>query len=69
MPGVQKLFTPVVCVGSAESQPCVTQSLQYVRGQVEASITEFNTWKTLLMSLEHVQIGDFTAQVLHMESS
>lgn len=50
MPGVEQLFT-AVCVGSADNQPAVTQSLQYVRGQVEGSITEFTTWKTELLSL------------------
>ncbi|XP_031717305.1 midasin isoform X1 [Anarrhichthys ocellatus] len=53
MPGMEQLFTPTVCVGGADSQPGITQSLQYVRGQVEASITEFTTWKTQLLSLGH----------------
>ncbi|KAF3702507.1 Midasin Dynein-related AAA-ATPase MDN1 MIDAS-containing protein [Channa argus] len=53
MPGIEQLFTPAVCVGSAQSQPAITQSLQYVRGQVEMNITDFTTWRTQLMSLEH----------------
>ncbi|XP_054474709.1 midasin [Anoplopoma fimbria] len=53
MPSTEQLFTPAVCVGGADSQPAITQSLQYVRGQVEASITEFTTWKTQLLSLGH----------------
>ncbi|XP_023122208.2 midasin [Amphiprion ocellaris] len=51
MPGMEQLFTPALCVGNADSQPAITQSLQYVRGQVEANITEFTTWKTQLLSL------------------
>lgn len=51
MPSVEQLFTPFVCVGSADSQPAITQNLQYVRGRVEADITEFTTWKTQLLSL------------------
>ncbi|TMS12010.1 hypothetical protein E3U43_016968 [Larimichthys crocea] len=53
MPSVEQLFTPSTCVGSTENQPAITQSLQYVRGQVEANITEFTTWKTQLLSLGH----------------
>ncbi|KAM9704373.1 midasin [Menidia menidia] len=49
MLSVERLFTP--SVGSADGQPAVAQSLQYVRGQVEAAITEFTTWKTQLLSL------------------
>lgn len=62
MPSVEQLFTPVVCVGSADSQPAITQSLQYIRGQVEANITEFTTWRTQLMSLEHLHTGDCSDQ-------
>uniref|UniRef100_A0A665VA47 Midasin n=1 Tax=Echeneis naucrates TaxID=173247 RepID=A0A665VA47_ECHNA len=53
MPSVEQLFIPAMSVGSADSQPAITQSLQYVRGQVEADITEFTTWKTQLLSLGH----------------
>ncbi|TKS75776.1 Midasin MIDAS-containing protein [Collichthys lucidus] len=53
MPSVEQLFTPSTCVGSTENQPAITQSLQYVRGQVEANITEFTTWKTQLLFLGH----------------
>uniref|UniRef100_A0A3Q3KQB7 Midasin n=1 Tax=Mastacembelus armatus TaxID=205130 RepID=A0A3Q3KQB7_9TELE len=52
MPSVEELFTPTFCVGSADSQPAITQSLQYVRGQVEANIIEFTTWKAQLLSLD-----------------
>ncbi|XP_035472851.1 midasin isoform X1 [Scophthalmus maximus] len=55
MPGIERLFIPASRVGSAESQAAITQSLQYVRGQVEANITEFTTWKTQLLSLGHQQ--------------
>ncbi|XP_077950103.1 midasin isoform X1 [Gasterosteus aculeatus] len=51
MPSIEQLFTPAVCVGGPDSQPAITQSLQYVRGQVEASIAEFTTWKTQLLSI------------------
>lgn len=53
MSSVEQLFTPAMSVGSADSQPAIKQSLQYVRGQVEANITEFTTWKTQLLSLGH----------------
>nr|XP_046228345.1 midasin isoform X2 [Scatophagus argus] len=53
MPSVEQLFTPAVCVSSADSQPAITQSLQYVRGQVEDNIREFTTWKTQLLCLGH----------------
>uniref|UniRef100_A0AAQ6AJN3 Midasin n=1 Tax=Amphiprion ocellaris TaxID=80972 RepID=A0AAQ6AJN3_AMPOC len=62
MPGMEQLFTPALCVGNADSQPAITQSLQYVRGQVEANITEFTTWKTQLLSLGQQHTGDFTDQ-------
>ncbi|GAA6218580.1 midasin [Lates japonicus] len=51
MPSVERLFIPAACTGGADSQPAITQSLQYVRGQVEADITEFTAWKTQLLSL------------------
>ncbi|CAK6975580.1 Hypothetical predicted protein [Scomber scombrus] len=53
MPSIEQLFTPAECVSSSDSQPAITQSLQYVRGQVEENITEFTTWKTQLLSLGH----------------
>ncbi|XP_058470371.1 midasin [Solea solea] len=55
MPSVEQFFVPAVCVGSADSQPTIVQSLQYVRGQVESDITDFTTWKTQLLSLGHQQ--------------
>ncbi|KAM9840331.1 midasin [Aulostomus maculatus] len=55
MPSIEQLFIPAVCVGSTDCQPAITQSLQYVRGQVEANITEFTTWKNQLLSLGHQQ--------------
>ncbi|XP_059212052.1 midasin [Centropristis striata] len=57
MPSMEQLFTPALCVGSADSLPAISQSLQYVRGQVEANITEFTTWKTQLLSLGHPHSG------------
>ncbi|XP_039980712.1 midasin isoform X5 [Xiphias gladius] len=56
MSSVERLFIPARCVGSADSQPAITQSLQYVRGQLEANITEFTTWKTQLLSMGHQNI-------------
>ncbi|XP_034383470.1 midasin isoform X2 [Cyclopterus lumpus] len=53
MPSMEQLFTPALCIGGADNHPAITRSLQYVRGQVEASITEFTTWKTQLLSLGH----------------
>uniref|UniRef100_A0A8C9XGE6 Midasin AAA ATPase 1 n=1 Tax=Sander lucioperca TaxID=283035 RepID=A0A8C9XGE6_SANLU len=49
MPIMEQLFTPAVCVGRTDSQPAIAQSLHYVRGQVEASISEFSTWKIPLL--------------------
>nr|XP_020508278.1 midasin [Labrus bergylta] len=70
MPGVEQLFSPTVCVGSTDNQPAITQSLQYVRGQVEAGITEFTTWKTQLLSigphnsdLQPAFCSDFSAEL------
>lgn len=60
MPSVEQLFTPAARVGGAENQPAITQSLKYVRGQVEGSIAEFTTWKTQLLSLGQQSTGDFT---------
>lgn len=62
MPGVEQLFTPAVCVNSADSKLTIPQSLQYVRGQVEANITEFTTWKTQLLSLGLQHSGECTDQ-------
>lgn len=58
MPSMEQLFTPAVCVGGPDSQPAITQSLQYVRGQVEASIAEFTTWKTQLLSIGTQHSGE-----------
>ncbi|XP_029902559.1 midasin isoform X2 [Myripristis murdjan] len=70
MPGVKQLFSPAVCVGGADSQPAISQSLQYVRAEVEASVTEFTTWKTQLLSLglQHTDrqqafCSDFSAEL------
>uniref|UniRef100_A0A3Q3JWH6 Midasin n=1 Tax=Monopterus albus TaxID=43700 RepID=A0A3Q3JWH6_MONAL len=52
MLSVEELFSLAMCAGSTDSQLAISQSLQYVRGQVEASIVEFTTWKTQLLSLE-----------------
>ncbi|KAM4522940.1 midasin [Odontesthes bonariensis] len=53
MLSVEQLFTPAMCVGSVDSQPAITESLGYIRGQAEACITDFTTWKTQLLSLGH----------------
>uniref|UniRef100_A0A8C3A899 Midasin n=1 Tax=Cyclopterus lumpus TaxID=8103 RepID=A0A8C3A899_CYCLU len=60
MPSMEQLFTPALCIGGADNHPAITRSLQYVRGQVEASITEFTTWKTQLLSLGHQHSGEFS---------
>ncbi|XP_034555077.1 midasin [Notolabrus celidotus] len=69
MPGIEQLFT-AVNVSSTDNQPAISQSLQYVRGQVEASVTEFTTWKTELLSLgpqnsdhQPAFCSDFTAEL------
>ncbi|KAM6915471.1 midasin [Xenentodon cancila] len=61
MPWMEQLFTSTVCVGSADSQPAITQSLRYVRDQVEACMTEFTTWKTQLLSPAHQHTDDRSA--------
>uniref|UniRef100_A0A665V858 Midasin n=1 Tax=Echeneis naucrates TaxID=173247 RepID=A0A665V858_ECHNA len=69
MPSVEQLFIPAMSVGSADSQPAITQSLQYVRGQVEADITEFTTWKTQLLSLGHQHTGEYHQSLFCSEFS
>lgn len=51
MPHIEQLFTPTLWAGSGDSLPAITQSLQYMRGQVESSITEFTTWRRQLLSM------------------
>ncbi|XP_041660686.1 midasin isoform X2 [Cheilinus undulatus] len=51
MPGMEQLFSPALSVSSSDYQPAITQSLQYIRRQVETNITEFTTWKTQLLSI------------------
>ncbi|XP_056150027.1 midasin [Lampris incognitus] len=70
MPDMEKLFTPAVCVCSADSQPAIARGLKYIRGEVEASLTEFTTWKTQLLSLgqentglQHVFHSEFSAEL------
>ncbi|XP_028997386.1 midasin [Betta splendens] len=72
MPSVEQLFMPVVYDSSAKSQPAITQSLQYIRRQLEDHITEFTMWRTQLMSFEllHTSAGhqssfctEFTSEV------
>lgn len=58
MPAVEQLFTPAIRVGSTDSQPAIAKSLQYVRGQIQADIAEFTTWKTQLLSLGHPHTGN-----------
>ncbi|XP_066547692.1 midasin isoform X2 [Amia ocellicauda] len=49
----EKLFNPMVPEGEGDSQarPALSQSLRYIRQEVESSLTEFTTWKTQLLSL------------------
>lgn len=56
MPAVEQLFTTPE--GTADTQPGLTRGLQYVRGEVEAALTEFTTWKTQLLSLGHGHTGE-----------
>uniref|UniRef100_A0A674E141 Midasin n=1 Tax=Salmo trutta TaxID=8032 RepID=A0A674E141_SALTR len=58
MPMVEQLFTPNAPEGTADTQPGLTRGLQYVRGELEASLTEFTTWKTQLLSLGHGHTGE-----------
>lgn len=60
MPSVEQLFTTAPGFSSTDNQPAITQSLQYVRGQVEADIADFTTWKAQLLSLGHQDSGEFT---------
>ncbi|XP_012709437.2 midasin isoform X1 [Fundulus heteroclitus] len=67
---IERLFSPVISVGRANSEPAVTQSLQYVRGQVETCLTEFASWKSQLPPLGQQPTGqqsafctDFSAQL------
>lgn len=56
---VEQLFSPAQAACRGECQPAITQSLQFIRGQVEATITEFTTWKTHLLSLGPQHTGYF----------
>eukprot|EP00063_Salmo_salar_P024834 XP_013999669.1 PREDICTED: midasin-like [Salmo salar] len=67
MPMVEQLFTPNAPEGTADTQPGLTRGLQYVRGELEASLTEFTTWKTQLLSLGHGHTG--YQQTFHSEFS
>uniref|UniRef100_A0A8C8D189 Midasin n=1 Tax=Oncorhynchus tshawytscha TaxID=74940 RepID=A0A8C8D189_ONCTS len=58
MPVVEQLFTPNAPEGTADTQPGLTRGLQYVRGELESSLTEFTTWKTQLLSLGHGHTGE-----------
>ncbi|XP_018599206.2 midasin isoform X2 [Scleropages formosus] len=53
MTAVEELFTPVLLEGAAGSrgQPALKRSLQHVRGEVQASLVEFASWKTQLLSI------------------
>ncbi|XP_011610045.2 midasin isoform X2 [Takifugu rubripes] len=52
MPSMEQLFTPPVGVSNISQQPAITQGLQYVRGQVEAGISDFTKWKTQVVTLQ-----------------
>ncbi|XP_072559009.1 midasin isoform X3 [Paramormyrops kingsleyae] len=52
MPPVEQLFTPDGC-----SQPLLACGLQYVRGKVEAALTEFTAWKEQLPCLDLTHQG------------
>ena len=51
MLSVEQLFTLAGPEGPAASQPGLASSLRYVRGEVEACLTEFTTWKAQHLSL------------------
>ncbi|KAJ8409756.1 hypothetical protein AAFF_G00218150 [Aldrovandia affinis] len=57
MPAVEQLFTPPTPEGAAGAhalaQPALTRGLRFVRGEVEASLAEFTTWRTELLSPGH----------------
>ncbi|XP_067097253.1 midasin [Osmerus mordax] len=53
MLSVEQLFTPAGPEGPAGSQPGLASSLRYIRGEVEACLTEFTTWKAQHLSLGH----------------
>ncbi|XP_028296182.1 midasin isoform X2 [Gouania willdenowi] len=69
MASIEKLFTPTETGSCADSQPAVTQSLQSVRGHVEAIVSEFSSWKSQLLSVGHQHTdqssftNDFSAAV------
>lgn len=64
MSSVEQVFTAAGRVGTANIQPAITQSLQYVRGQVEACVTEFTTWKSQLLCLEPQPAGECTGSYI-----
>ncbi|KAJ8270795.1 hypothetical protein GJAV_G00119370 [Gymnothorax javanicus] len=52
---VEQVFTPPVLEGpvGSHSPPALVRSLRFVRGEVEASLAEFSTWKMEALSLNH----------------
>ncbi|XP_064196020.1 midasin isoform X1 [Anguilla rostrata] len=54
---VERFFTPPALAGAAggHAQPALVRSLRYVRGEVEASLAEFGTWKRETLSLSHAR--------------
>ncbi|KAG5846734.1 hypothetical protein ANANG_G00118110 [Anguilla anguilla] len=54
---VERFFTPPALAGAAggHAQPALVRSLRYVRGEVEASLAEFGTWKRQTLSLSHAR--------------
>lgn len=60
MPSMEQLFTPPVGVSNISQQPAITQGLQYVRGQVEAGISDFTKWKAQVVTLQEQNPGNVT---------
>lgn len=59
MPSMEQLFTAPVGVTNMNNQPAITQSLKYVRGQVEAGIGAFTQWKAQVLALRELNTGKF----------
>lgn len=66
MSSIESLFSPLTGEGGANTQPTMTQSLNYVRGQVETAITEFTSWRSQVLSPGAEPIGQHPTHTPHL---
>ncbi|CAL8311820.1 unnamed protein product [Lota lota] len=51
MGDVEQMFAPAVCVGGTDNRPAISQSLRYLRGELDTCVTEFTSWKGQQLAL------------------